>query len=432
MSLKNKIKTRFPALVPASHKARGFLAHYLYGQPSRKMEVIGITGTNGKTTTCHLVASILEAAGAKVGMSTTTTHKVADKIWANTSNMTTISPFKLQAVLRQMANESCQYAIIETTSHAISQYRNFGIQYKVAAMTNVTHDHLDYHGTFENYLSEKLKLFANEPDLAVINLDDPAADQFLAMKAKYQLTYAINKRADVVARKILLDSKGSTFTIVLPSGQITVELKLPGNFNIYNALSAAAICYGLGVSPEAIKKGLEAVPAVPGRMEKVEAGQDFTVIIDYAHTPDALEKVYSALRDSAKGKMIAVLGACGDRDKSKRPIMGALAARFADAVIVTDEEPYGEDPNEIIAQVASGVLSGAKADKMKEGENFFIIKNRREGIRKALELARNGDLVIITGMGAQEFRVVAGKHLPWVEKKVVADELQKLGYIKKN
>jgi UDP-N-acetylmuramoyl-L-alanyl-D-glutamate--2,6-diaminopimelate ligase len=431
MSVKKIIKQKFPALVPFSHKLRGVAAHHLYGRPSQKMKIIGVTGTNGKTTTCHLIASILESSGAKVGMATTTTFKVDNKIQINKTNMTTMSPFKLQALLRQMANAGCEYAIVETTTHAISQFRNYGITYFAVAMTNVTHDHLDYHGTFESYLAEKLKLFSNNPKLIVANLDDPNGLRFLSNPAGRHIGYSLESRGDVVSRKILIDEKGSTFTIVLPSVQVTVELKLPGMFNISNALCAASVATGLGISPEMIKNGLEDIKSVPGRMEKIEAGQDFTVIVDYAHTPDALQKVYSELTKILKGKLIAVLGACGDRDKSKRPIMGSLAAQFADIVIITDEEPYTEDPNEIIEQVALGVFSGKAKHEVKENENFFKVMDRRKAIAKALSVAQRNDIVIITGMGAQEFRVIGEKHLPWVEKKVVKQELERLGYNKR-
>ena len=431
MSFKEKIKLKYPGLVSFSHKLRGASAYYLYQTPSKRLRVIGVTGTNGKTTTCHLIAKILEEAGARVGMATTTTFKVGAKEWTNKTNMTTVSPFSLQRLLRQMLNAGCNYAVIETTSHAISQFRNWGIRYYAVAMTNVTHDHLDYHANFDEYVATKVKIFKNKPRVAVVNTDDPSSDKFTHITAGQILTYSQTKRADVTARKILLTPSETIFTLVLPNVQVIINLKLPGLFNVSNALCAAAVCYGLNVSADEIKKGLEAVESVPGRMEKVETGQDFTVIVDYAHTPDALEKAYSALASGVRGKVIAVLGACGDRDKTKRPIMGAIAGRHADIVVVTDEEPYTENAQEIIEQVAQGVPRGKKPKEAVEGENFFKISDRREGVKKALELAQRGDLVIITGMGAQEFRVVGRDHLPWNDKKVVEEELSKLGYNRK-
>ncbi|MDP3013273.1 MAG: UDP-N-acetylmuramoyl-L-alanyl-D-glutamate--2,6-diaminopimelate ligase, partial [Candidatus Subteraquimicrobiales bacterium] len=422
---------------------RGVLAYYAYGMPSKRLRVIGVTGTNGKTTTCHLIAKILEESGASVGMATTTTFKIGAKEWTNTTNITTMSPFALQKMLAQMVRAGCTYAVVETSSHAISQYRAWGIRYFAVALTNVTHEHLDYHKTFNEYVETKTKIFRLHPRLAVVNADDPNSQKFLHYPAGRSLTYGQENRADVVARKILPSRNGTIFTLVLPSVQITIDLHLVGLFNVSNALCASAVCFGLEILPETIKRGLEAVRAVPGRMEKIENGQDFTVMIDYAVTPDSLEKLYSTLKPATRpvrdhghsvsngvNKMIAVLGSCGDRDKTKRPLMGAVAGRFCDYVIVTDEEPYTEDPKEIIEQVASGVPKGKKS-KMVLGEDYLKIDSRRDGIAKALSLAKRGDLVVITGMGAQEFRVEGHKHLPWSDKKVIKEELGKLGYNRK-
>ena len=429
-NIKSYIKEKSPGFVKWTHKLRGILAYYAYGMPSKNLRVIGVTGTNGKTTTCHMIAGILQASGEKVGMATTTTFRIGAKEWANVTNMTTMSPFALQSLLAKMVKAGCTYAVVETSSHAIAQYRNWGIRYFAVAMTNVTHEHLDYHKTFNDYVETKTRLFQMHPRVSTVNADDPSFRKFLQYPAGRQLTYSQNSRADVAARKILPSRNGTVFTLVLPNVQITVDLHLVGLFNVSNALCAAAIAYGLEVSPENIKKGLEAVHAVPGRMEKVEVGQDFTVMIDYAVTPDSLEKLYTTLKPAVNGRMIAVLGACGDRDKTKRPLMGAVAGRFCDYVVVTDEEPYTEDPQSIIEQVANGVPKGRKT-KMKLDEDYFIVADRREGIAKALSLAKRGDLVVVTGMGAQEFRVVGSKHLPWSDKKVIREELGKLGYNRK-
>lgn len=430
MSIKDKIKERYPGFVIWTHKLRGAAAYYLNGMPSKRLRVIGVTGTNGKTTTCYFITKILEEAGERVGMLSTTTFKIGAKEWVNRTNMTTMTPFALQSYLKKMVRSGCSYAVVETSSHSIDQYRNWGVRYYVAAMTNVTqYEHLDYHKKFEDYVKVKTRLFKTRPRVAVVNADDPNADKFLAYSAGQHLTYSQTKKADVVARKILPDRDGTIFTLVLPSVQLTINLSLPGLFNVSNALAAAAVAYGLKVPAEVIKKGLQAVKSVPGRMEKVEEGQDFTVMIDYAVTPDSLEKLYSTLKPGIRGRLIAVLGATGDRDKTKRPILGAIAGRFADVVVVTDEDPYTEDPREIIEQVAVGVPRGDK--NMVLGEDYFKIPDRREGIRHALELAKRGDMIVITGMGAQEYRVVGKKHFPWIEKEVIREELKKLGYTKK-
>ena len=424
--LKNYIRKNLPYLVDLSHLLRGMLAYYFFQMPSKKLKVIGIIGTNGKTTTCYLIANILEEAGYRVGMVTTTTFKVGAKEWINKTNMTTMSPFVLQKLLREMVKAGCQYGIIETTSHAIKQHRNWGIRYSAVGLTNITHEHLDYHKTFEDYLKTKLRLFQNKPRVAVVNADDPNAEKFTSLTSGRSLTYSKQKRANVTARKILPAVDGTIFTLVTPTVQTTIDFHLPAEFNVSNALCAASICYGLQIKISDIKKGLERVTNVPGRLEKIDKGQDFVAMIDYAHSPDALEKLYSALKPSVKGKMIAVLGACGDRDKSKRPIMGSIAGHFADTVIITDEEPYTENPQDIIEQVASGVPKGRKDKRITEGEDFFKIDDRREAIRKALHLAGRNDLVIITGMGAEEFRVVGNKRIPWSERKVVAEELERI------
>ena len=413
-------------MVDASHLLRGVLAYYLFGMTPKKLKVIGITGTNGKTTSCYLVASILEKAGFKVGMATTTNFKVGSKEWINKTNMTTMSPFVLQRLMRQMVRAGCQYAVIETTSHAICQYRNWGINYLAVGMTNITHEHLDYHKTFADYLRAKLRLFQGKPKISVVNIDDPNHDKFTRFTTGRLLTYSKQKRADIMARKVLSAVNGTIFTLVTPTVQTTIDFHLPGDFNVSNALCAASICYGLKVEIKDIKRGLEGVDNVPGRLEKIDRGQDFVAMIDYAHSPDALEKLYGTLKPNVKGKMIVVLGSCGDRDKSKRPIMGSIAGHFADIVIITDEEPYTENPREIIEQVAGGVSKGRKDKKITEGEDFFKISDRREAIRKALRLAGRGDLVIITGMGAQEYRVEGSKKVPWSERKVVAEELGKI------
>jgi len=432
MSFKESIKKRYPGFVIWTHKVRGAVAYYINGMPSKRLRVIGVTGTNGKTTTCHLIVKILEEAGERVGMASTTTFKIGGKEWVNRTNMTTMSPFALQSLLKKMVQAGCTYAVVETSSHSIAQFRNWGVRYYAAVMTNVTqYEHLDYHKNFEDYVITKTKLFKTRPRVAVVNADDPSHQKFLQYSAGQHLTYSQITRADVTARKILPDRDGTIFTLVLPTGQLTIDLHLPGMFNVSNALAAAALTYGLHVPPEVIKKGLEAVKLIPGRMEKVDAGQDFTVIIDYAVTPDSLEKLYSTLKPGVKGKMIAVLGATGDREKTKRPILGAIAGRFADLVVITDEDPYSEDPQEILEQVAAGVPRGNKNKKMILGEEYFKVLDRREGIKKALEIAKKGDLVVATGMGAQEYRVVGKKHLPWSEKDVIREELKKLGYTKK-
>lgn len=425
-TIKNYLRQILPQnFILWSHKLKGILAAIFYRFPARKLKVIGVTGTNGKTTTCHLITQILEGAGYKVGMATTVDFKIGHRVWPNLTKMTTLSPFALQSLLASMAKTKCDFAVLETTSHAISQYRIYGIPYKGIVLTNLSHDHFDYHGTFEEYRATKGQLFANNPSVHVVNLDDKSADYFLKFKADKKISYGLTNKSLVYARKVLPSPSGTLFTLVAPTGQIAIDLPLPGRFNLYNALAAAALTFGLGMDLDLIKKALENAQPVVGRMEKIDLGQNFYVYVDYAHTPDALEKIYQAINPLRQGHIIHVFGATGDRDKTKRPIMGAIAGRFADYVIITNEDPYSEDPLLIMDQVAKGVPRGAAKQTPKiEGKNFWKILDRKEAIAKALNIAQKGDLVLITGKGAEEFMVVGEEKVPFSDRKVAKELLE--------
>jgi len=420
------------SLILWTHKIRGILAAVIYRFPSRNLRVICVTGTNGKTTTCHMIAEILRAANYKVAMATTIDFQIGAKRWKNLSKMTTVSPFALQKFIRSSVQAGCHWLVLETTSHAISQYRIWGIKPQMAVLTNITHDHLDYHKTYEEYRATKAKIF-EMAQTGIINMDDKSASFFLSMPDLKVISYGAEKaeknrptRPDILAKKIILDPDGSMFTVVLPKGQVAINLKLPGKFNIYNALAAIAVAYEMNIHLELAKEALARIETIPGRMEKVDVGQPFTVLIDYAHTPDALEKIYDTLALSKRGRLMAVFGACGDRDRSKRPIMGALAGRFADVIIITNEDPYSEDPVRIIEEVASGVNRGADPKHPKvPGENFFKILDRRQAIEKAFNLAHGGDIVLITGKGAEECMVWGAKKIPWSDKKIAKELLLK-------
>lgn len=415
-----------------SHKLRAVIAAAIYRFPAKNIRVIMVTGTNGKTTTCHMIAKILEAANYKVAMATTINFKIGKREWKNMTKMTVVSPFYLQKFIRDAVRENCHWLVLEVTSHAIAQFRTWSIKPKIAVLTNITHDHLDYHKTYEEYRDVKARIF-QEAETAIINMDDKSANYFLNLGLQKVITYGTEspengraRKPDLLAKKIILEPTGSLFNVILPEGQVAINLKLPGKFNIYNALAALTVAYEFKMNLELAKEALEKIDNVPGRMEKVEMGQSFSVIIDYAHTPDALEKIYSTLKDSLRGRLVAVFGATGDRDKSKRPIMGALAGRFADIVIVTNEDPYTEDPVRIIEEVASGVPRGAdKARPKVEGENFFKILDRRAAMEKAFELAHTGDVVIITGKGAEDWMVVGHEKRPWSDKKIAKEILLK-------
>lgn len=421
-----------PQVILWTHKVRGILALLLYQNPAQHLKIIGVTGTNGKTTTCQMIAKILEKSGYKVGLATTINFRIGDKEWVNKTKMTMVSPFLLQKFLRNCVSENCHYAVLETTSHAIAQYRNYGINYTVAVLTNITHDHLDYHKTYEDYRDMKARLFSSGESINIINADDKSARYFFEIPAKRVITYGLEnsgqkrlERPEVLGKKILLEPANSLVTVVTPIGQIAYDLKLAGKFNIYNALAATSVAVALGIHLDVVKQALEAIEVIPGRMEKIDLGQSFTVLIDYAHTPDALEKIYQTLNLAKHNRIISVLGACGDRDKSKRPILGALAGRYADIVIVTNEDPYTEDPVKIIEEVASGVPRGVAKEPKVSNKNFFKILDRREAIKKAIEMAYKDDIVIITGKGAEECMVVGHEKIPWSDRRIAKDLLLK-------
>lgn len=422
-----------PSVILWSHQIRGMLAAFVYGNPARNLKIIGVTGTNGKTTTCNMIARILEKASYKVGMASTINFKIGPKEWVNKTKMTMVSPFALQKFLKECVREGCHWVILETTSHSIAQYRNYGINYDVAVLTNVTHDHLDYHKTFDEYMKVKGKMFSSGRSVNIINVDDKSAKYFFDLPSQKTLTYGTDQpeaghlqRPEILGKKIVLEPSGSLVSVVTPIGQVAYELQLPGKFNIYNALAATAVAVALNIHLSVCKEALEAIDVMPGRMEKVDLGQSFTVLVDYAHTPDALEKIYQTLQIAKRARIISVLGSCGDRDKTKRPILGALAGRNADIVIVTNEDPYTEDPSKIIEEVAAGVPRGADPKKPKvSGENFFKILDRKKAIAKAISLAYKDDIVLITGKGAEECMVWGDKKLPWSDRKIVKELLLK-------
>jgi UDP-N-acetylmuramoyl-L-alanyl-D-glutamate--2,6-diaminopimelate ligase len=433
------MKAYLKSILPQSfilwtHYVRGVLAAVMYGFPGRKLKIIGVTGTNGKTTTCNMIAKILERANYRVGMATTINFKIGKEEWINKTKMTTVSPFALQKFLADCLKAGCHWVVVETTSHAISQYRNYGIDYQIAVMTNITHDHLDYHKTFDEYRSVKSRLFSTGKTINILNNDDDKTIEFFSkIMARDIVTYGTESpehgrkgRPDILAKKIILESTGSMFTVVTPSSQISINLKLPGRFNIYNALAALCVAHALKIHLDVAKQALESIDVVPGRMENVDLGQSFAVIIDYAHTPDALEKVYQTLTLAKKARIISVLGSCGDRDKTKRPILGALAGKFADLVFVTNEDPYTEDAAKIMEEVAGGVPRGADPKHPKVlDENFFKILDRKEAIERAISLAYKDDIVLITGKGAEECMVVGDKKIPWSDRKIAKDALLK-------
>lgn len=398
------------------HLLQAVVACVSFGFPGKKLYVIGVTGTNGKTTTSQFIARILAASGKKVALASTINFQIGERVWVNSSKFTTLSAWKLQKFLRQAVAEQCAYAVIETSSHALDQNRVWGIPYEIAVMTNVTREHLDYHGTMERYREAKCRLFQRAKK-AVVNLDMEEPAYFCGTGEK-ALTYSTkNPQAHLLASDVTLDFKGTEFT----ADGVRFHLQIPGLFNIENALAALGVARLLEVSFETAQEALASVVGVPGRMELVPNHINADILIDYAVTPDAFEKLYaSVLPLKIPGsKIIHVFGACGDRDRGKRPQMGEIASSYADIVILTNEDPYHEDGERIIDEIEQGVTK-------KKDKDYFRIFDRRQAIRKALSLAEIGDIVLITGKGAEETMAFGDDRLPWKERQVIEEELQSL------
>jgi UDP-N-acetylmuramoyl-L-alanyl-D-glutamate--2,6-diaminopimelate ligase len=426
-------------LIPQSlkniyHLFQAILANVWYGFPSQKLKVIGVTGTNGKTTTVQMIAKILEEAGNKIAVASTINFKLGKKEWVNDTKLTTLSIFGLQKHLREAVQAGCDYAVVEITSHSLDQNRAWGTDFNVAVITNITREHLDYHETMEEYARAKSKLFylvsKKYDGSSIVNLNMEFADNFLKYPANEKYGYILetqsvkrkaqsqnSKRKIIIAEEIELEINYSKFKIQ----NSKFFLNIPGEFNIENALAATCVGLSQGISLENISGALAKIKGVPGRMERIENNRNFEIIVDYAVTPDSLEKLYNYLDGIKKenSKIIAVFGSCGERDRGKRTIMGEIVAKKSDYAIVTNEDPYHEDPQQIIDEVFEGVEKYKK-----ENENSWRILDRREAIKKALQIAKPGDIVVVTGKGAEETMAIGDKRIPWNDPKVIREVLR--------
>ena len=392
-----------------------------YGFPARQLRVIAVTGTNGKTTTANYLNEILKAAGHKTALFTTAVIEMAGERTLNELNATVASTERMQQFFRDAKNAEVEFVILEITSHSLMQHKLDGVPIECAIMTNLTQDHLDYHKTMDDYASAKGRLFAKNPRFIVLNRDDEWFEFYNQYEASEQkITYGTNETADARISQVKLYKKGSEARVVIDL-QTTLELAtaLPGKFNVYNMTAAAAASYLFHVGLEAIADGIANLEELPGRFERVEIGKNFEVVVDYAHTPDAIEQLLEATKSITKNRVILVFGATGDRDKGKRPIMGEIAARLADRIILTDEESYNEDPAQIRSMVMEGIADAGGEAKTEE------IADRREAIAKALKIARKDDTILITGMGHERFRIIGGERLPWNDADVVRELTQK-------
>lgn len=430
MSVKSSVKrlvpkTIFDDIEPYGHLVESAIINTVNGFPAHGLKVIGVTGTNGKTSTSYMIHRMLHEAGFKVGLMTTVGYGVGADIQPQIHHMTNVSVSELMQRLKDMRAQGMEWLVLETTSHALAQNRVFGVPYSVAVLTNVTHEHLDYHKTFERYRDAKRKLFklANKNkqglQLGVINAEDPSAALF-AGDIAHPLTYGIND-GDVRAQNVVLAPSGVDYDVTIEDATYHVHCNVPGSFNVYNSLAAVCVGQQLGLTKEQIEQGIAALPGVEGRMTRIDEGQDFDVIVDFAHTPDSFEKLFKDLKPVVKGKLIAMFGSAGRRDEAKRAVQGELAGRYCDEVIVTEEDDRDIDGLEIMNQIAEGVeRAGKERDK-----DLFLVHDRTEAIQFAINRAQAGDTVILLGKGHEKTIERANGENPWDEIATTKNALSK-------
>ncbi|CAN5876934.1 UDP-N-acetylmuramoyl-L-alanyl-D-glutamate--2,6-diaminopimelate ligase [soil metagenome] len=404
-------------VVPNSRAAMSALAAPFYGDPSRTVAVAGVTGTNGKTTTTFMLESIFRAAGDPAGLIGTVETRVAGR--TAPAGRTTPEAVDIQRLLRQMADAGVRMCALEVTSIGIESGRTEGIHFDVAVFTNLTHDHLDHHGTMERYYAAKSRLFTSgAAGAAVINTDDPYGRRLVGELAYTPLRFGMEEEADVVAAQVTADSRGSSFRAVGCGLNLPLQVRLPGLFNVSNALAAASAAVKMGIPPQAISEGISRLSSVPGRFEPVDVGQGFLVVVDYAHTPDALANVLRAARGLTEGRVLTVFGCGGDRDRAKRPEMGEAAARLSDIAYATSDNPRSEDPQAILSDIEKGFAGAA-------GE-YRMVVDRAEAISRALGEAEPGDVVVIAGKGHETGQTIGAKVLPFDDRLVAAGFLREM------
>lgn len=410
------VETGVPyVVVPNGRTAMGEIAAPFYGYPSRKMKLVGVTGTSGKTTVTHLIYNIFNATGHKAGLIGTLYAKSGDEKLE--TKHTTPESVDLQGLLAYMAEQGVEVVAMEVSSHGLYQGRSLGCEFDCGVFTNIARDHLDFHKTLEAYLDAKIILFRDHPQwsekpfVAAINADDPSADVVRAASGGEVITFGVNNGADITASNIEVTDQSVSFDMHYKDQSATVWMGIGGAFNVYNALSAASAAISLGLDLPTIAAGLRTAGCVPGRFESVKCGQDFGVIVDYAHTPDELENVLQTAKNLTSGRLIAVFGCGGDRDRGKRPIMGGIGAQLADLVVITSDNPRTEDPNAIVQDILAGIDDDVR-------DKVTVQVDRREGIETAIGMARSGDLVVIAGKGHEDYQIFADRTIHFDDREV--------------
>lgn len=406
------------------HYVESAVASVRFGFPATSMRIIGVTGTNGKTTTSNMLASIFTAAGHKVGLISTATLGFGGGVRENDTHLTTAGGWIIQGQLAKMRKRGCDVVILEVSSHALIQGRVLGIPFDIGVMTNLTQDHLDYHHTMKNYAAAKAKLFKRAKKLSVLNIDDAWFHTFEQAAKAQVLTYGQADLADTRLIKSSLKPEGANFAVEINDEEHNFYTHQTGLFNVYNAMAAITAAKYYGISDEAIQKGFLELKNVPGRMQFIQEGQPFSVVIDHAHTTDALVNLFKELKKLQTKRMIIVIGCDGDRDPAKREPIGKLCAETGDVVVLTELENYTEDPSKIREMVRAGIESAKHKPEFKE------IPDRREAISQALKMAKAGDMVVIPGLGNQDYRGMASGKIAWDDRQVVREELKKLSHKK--
>ena len=410
-------------VVDRTRRALADAADAWYGQPSKELEVIGITGPDGKTTTSSLAVELLRAGGRRPGLIGTVAADIGDERLPNEDRNTTPESLELQELLARMVEAGNESVVMEATSHGLALERTRNCRFDVGVVTSVTSEHLDFHGSLEAYRRAKARLVVEAP-LAILNTDVGAYAFFRERARDRVLTYGIDADADLRATELIADAAGSRFTLVAPDWSGEVTTPMPGRFNVSNALAALAIAHVEGVAWPVAVDALARTAGVPGRMERVDAGQPFAVVVDYAHTADSLGKVLRMLRPVTRGRLIAVFGSAGERDPTKRPAMGRVSAELADLTVVTDEDPRLEDPRAINEAIADGARAAGGVD----GESLLVIDDRREAIARSIAMAREGDVVLLAGKGHETSIFYGADKLPWDDREVARDALAAAGW----
>lgn len=417
----------FPTIEPYGHLTESIFFNIVNNFPGHQLKIIGVTGTNGKTTTCFMIHKMLQEAGFKVGLMTTVAYGVGQDIKPQMHHMTTVSSPLLMKRLKQFKKLGCDWVILETTSQALAQNRVWGVNYSIAVITNITHEHLSYHRTMKRYIEAKRKLFkmteSNHKGLrfGIVNADDPNSSDFYK-NVSNSLTYGI-EQGQMKAIDIISTPQGISYTAVFDDNnkphQYHIHCQIPGSFNIYNSLATVCLGQVLGLTPAQIEQGISALNYVEGRMNSINEGQDFQVIVDYAHSPDSFEKLFKDLRPQIKGNIIVVFGSLGGGDKQKRLLQGQLAGKYADIVIICEEDDRQEDGKNIMDDIARGVKQAGKKIDL----NLLLIHDRTEAIRKAINLAQKNDMVLLLGKGHEKtIEDKDGEH-PWNESQTAKEAI---------